>query len=582
MTRRQLSGAVAALLLLALRDDFASSVTVSGTRGTSAQVTAAEPTLLPVGLPDLTGMHESVQEQLREAYGSLSTRSPSRQDGRGTDAEPRRAERSEAYGELGKLLMAAKYLELAERCFQNAQALSPDDFRWPYYQGQIFISQGAMAKAVKPFEQVLKLRPSDFATLVWLGHVYIELGQSKAAEPVLARARAIGPDSPAVLYELGRASLAKQDYAAAVRYLEEASQLNPAAAVIHYPLAMAYRGLGDLEKAKSNLDQTKGRGGAGATVTIPDPLMADVATVLRSPEVFWELGQQAGAKGNWPEAVVQFRKAIELAPDNAVMRLGLAQTLIRMGNARAALAELEAAIRLDPSLAPAHFLKGALLERSGRDQDALVEYSAAVTANPKLREAHLKLADALRRIGRLDDALSSYRRVLELGPDNPGSPGSPGSEEARFGEAMALARLSRHAEARERLSAAMSLHPDQPAFPQALARLMAASPDPQVRDGQQALDLVQALAKEHKTTSVAETMAMALAEVGRFAEAAEWQRLAMSVAMDAGHPDAAQRMAANLALYQRREPCRTPWRDDDPEFKPGPEVDPGLLGPPPF
>jgi len=144
---------------------------------------------------------------------------------------------------------------------------------------------------------------------------------------------------------------------------------------------------------------------------------------------------------------------------------------------------------------------------------------------------------------------------------------------------MALVRLTRHEEAREHLRVAMNLHPDQPAFPQALARLLAASPDPQVRDGRRALDLVQALAEKHKTTSVAETMAMALAEIGRFVEAAEWQRLAMSVAVEAGHPDAAQRMAVNLALYQRHEPCRTPWRDDDPEHRPGPEVEPGLLDP---
>jgi hypothetical protein len=75
---------------------------------------------------------------------------------------------------------------------------------------------------------------------------------------------------------------------------------------------------------------------------------------------------------------------------------------------------------------------------------------------------------------------------------------------------------------------------------------------------------------------------MALAEVGRFAEAAEWQRLAMSVAVDAGHAAAAQMMAANLALYQRRQPCRTPWRDDDPEYRPGPAVEPKLLDPHPF
>jgi tetratricopeptide (TPR) repeat protein len=223
---------------------------------------------------------------------------------------------------------------------------------------------------------------------------------------------------------------------------------------------------------------------------------------------------------------------------------------------------------VDPSLASAYFVMGTLLERSGRDQEALDRYTAAITRDPGFRVAHLRLADALRRIGRLEASLSSYQRVLEIEPD---------SEEASFGEAMALARLSRHAEARERLSVAMNRHPDQPAFPQAMARLLAASPDPQVRDGPRALDLIQTLTEQHKTTSVAETMAMALAEVGRFPEAVEWQRLAMSVAVDGGHAEAARRMGANLALYLRHQPCRTPWRNDDPEFRPGPVVEPGLL-----
>lgn len=570
VTRGLLSGLVVAPVLLTLVHGRAAGVAIAPL--SAVQATAAEPTLLPVVLPDLSGMDESVQKQLREAYASLLRMSQSaQQQAQDPVQDPRRGERSEAYGEFGKLLMAGKYLDVAERCFRNAQTLAPDDFRWPYYLGQLFISEGALTKAVEHFEQVLRLRPTNFATLVWLGYVYIELGQPDAAEPVLARARALGPDTPAVLYQLGRASLAKQDYASAVQYLEEAVRLNPAAAVIRYPLAMAYRGLGDLEKAQSNLEQTRGRGGAGASVTMPDPLMADVNAILRSPEVFWELGQQANARGNWPEAVIQFRKAVELAPDNAPMRLNLAQTLNRMGDARAAWAELESAIRVDPSLAAAHLMMGTLLERSGRDPEAIDQYTAAVTHDPSLREVHLRLADALRRTGRLEASLLSYQRVLELEPD------SPGSEAARFGQAMALARLSRHAEARERLRAAMRLHPDQPAFPQALARLLAASPDPQVRDGSRALDLVNALAEAHKTTSVAETMAMALAELGRFAEAAQWQRLAMSVAMDAGHPEAAQRMAANLALYQRHAPCRTPWRNDDPEYRPGPDVEPGLL-----
>jgi tetratricopeptide (TPR) repeat protein len=565
-----LSGLAATSVLVASGDSGAASA-MGKTRGAPAQVAGAEPTLLPVALPDLGGMHESVREQLREAYASLMMW----QSGRTADTpapESRRSEHSEAYGELGKLLMAGKYPDVAERCFQNAQLLAPNDFRWPYYLGHLSITKGELTRAVERFEHVLRLRPADVATLVWLGYVHIELGRPEAAEPVLTRARALGPDTAAVLYQLGRASLAKPDYATAVRHLEEALRLNPAATVIHYPLAMAYRGLGDLEKARSHLDQARDPAGPTAPVTVSDPLMAEVSTALHSPEVFGELGQQASVNGDLPEAARQFRKAIALSPDDASMRLNLALTLNRMGDARAALGELEAAVGVDPRFARAHFMMGTLLERSGRDQEAIDKYTAAVTNDPNLRQAHLRLADALRRNGRVEASVSSYQRVLEADPD---------SEEARFGEAMALAQLTRYKEARERLAVAVTLHPDQPAFAQALARLLAASPDPEVRDGQRALDLVQALAKHYKTTSVAETMAMALAEVGRFAEAAEWQRLAMSVAVEAGYADAARRMAANLARYQRHEPCRTPWRDDDPEFRPGPKVDPGLLEPPP-
>jgi tetratricopeptide (TPR) repeat protein len=236
------------------------------------------------------------------------------------------------------------------------------------------------------------------------------------------------------------------------------------------------------------------------------------------------------------------------------MRVSLADALIRTSDLQAAQTELRAAIRVDPSLASAHFLLGVLLEGSGRLDEAVVEYTTAVTQNPRFREGHLRLATALRRMDRPEEALSSYRRVLEI---------DPAADEARLGEAVMLARLSRDAEARDRLHAAMALHPEQPAFTEAMARLLAASPDQSVRDGQRALDLVQALAATHKTTSVAETMAMALAELGRFAEAAEWQRLAIAVATDAGRSDAAARMGANLALYERHEPCRTPWREDD-------------------
>ena len=100
-------------------------------------------------------------------------------------------------------------------------------------------------------------------------------------------------------------------------------------------------------------------------------------------------------------------------------------------------------------------------------------------------------------------------------------------------------------------------------FAKALARLLAAAPDARARDGQRALMLVRELLAQQRSFDLGEAMAMALAEVGQYTEAASWQHEVMSLAEQAGRSDLVQRMTENLRLYERGEPCRTPWHDDE-------------------
>ena len=519
--------------------------------------------LQTVALPDVSRLHPSAQQQLNEAYRSLMTvvRNP--------EVSPR--ERSDAYGEMGTLFMAAEFLPAAERCFQNAQLLAPAAFRWSYYMAHLLRKAGELARSAESFERALQLRPENLAAVVWLGRVYLDLGRPEAAEPLVTQTLLRHPDAPAVRFEAGRVALATQDYADAVEHLEAALALDPGATAIHYPLAMAYRQLGDLGQADDHLQRRGGRGSAaGVPVRLADPLMAALNAVFQNPQYYRDLAYHAFANEDWPAAVTQFRKAVDAAPDHAAMRLDLGVALERLGDARGAQTQFEDALRLDPRLFKAHYNLGALLARSGRDQEAIDRFMEAVTHNPNFGAAHLALAHALLRTGRLERSLTGYRRVIEL---------EPGNGQARFGEAMALVRLEHYAEARDRLNVAMRIHPAQPEFPHALARLLAAAPDDQVRDGAKAWDLVKSLAAKQQNTAVAETMAMTLAELGLFVQAVEWQRVAMSIATGAERPDIAQRMAANLTLYLRRQPCRTPWRSDDPDLRPGPPVDPGLLEP---
>jgi cytochrome c-type biogenesis protein CcmH/NrfG len=142
---------------------------------------------------------------------------------------------------------------------------------------------------------------------------------------------------------------------------------------------------------------------------------------------------------------------------------------------------------------------------------------------------------------------------------------------------MALVRLGRYRDARDWFADAANRYPDRREVQHALARLLAAAPDDQVRDGRRAQTIVQGLIANQNTLDLGETLAMALAEQGQFADAVAIQRGVMDAARQAGFAAEASRMAANLQRYERRQPCREPWAKDDVVHSPGPPVDPALV-----
>jgi hypothetical protein len=81
-----------------------------------------------------------------------------------------------------------------------------------------------------------------------------------------------------------------------------------------------------------------------------------------------------------------------------------------------------------------------------------------------------------------------------------------------------------------------------------------------VRDGARAVTLATELVKRQPSASVHEAMAMALAEGGRYEEAASTEREAIAMAERAGGHDFAA-MQANLRRFEDRQPSRTPWRE---------------------
>ena len=78
------------------------------------------------------------------------------------------------------------------------------------------------------------------------------------------------------------------------------------------------------------------------------------------------------------------------------------------------------------------------------------------------------------------------------------------------------------------------------------------------------MTLATELVKRQNSASAREAMAMALAEVGRYDEALQWQRDAIATAERDRQANLAGALAANLRLFERRQPSRMPWRDPPP------------------
>ena len=502
---------------------------------------AASPELAPAAgvpacgtaLPGLERLGASVQSQIRDRQAAVSG-APA-----GVDTP------AAARGALGMILMAASLPEAAETCFREAATLAAGDPRWLYYLGHLRREAGDLSEAAALFDAVLRLRPDDVATLVWLGEIRLAEDRPVSARPLFQQALALQPDSLAARYGLGRAALLAEDYQRAVDLLEEILARAPAAAAAHYPLGMAYRALGNEARAEAHLRRRQ------STALRPaDPLMAEVDALIESARAYETRGNEALDREEWRAAAELFRRGLALDPDNPALRHRLGTALYVMGDAEDALAEFERVTRESPNFPAVHYSVGVLLQGEGRHREAIGRFETALRYQPNDGEVRRRLAVSLRRAGDPEAALDQYRTVLRMDPD---------VVDARFGAAMALVQLRRYREARDRLDAGIEAFPGASIFPHALARLLAAAPDAEVRDGRRAMRLVEQLAQGERTIDLGETMAMVLAEVGRYGEAAGVQRDLIAAAEAGGLRDVVPRLAANLRLYEQGRPCRTPW-----------------------
>ena len=555
-TARGLAVCVLTLLAVSCREGADQAAPPSPSTGTA--------TAQPPVLPDLTHAEEGVREQAGQLHAALLARI----EGGGSDRDL-----AAAYGELAMFLHASEYLDAALPYYTHAERLAPDDVRWPYGQALALKARGHSDEAIEAFRRALAAQPDHLAAMIWLARLYLDQGRPDAAAPLLTRAQAEAPRSVPVLAGLGQVAVAMRRYDEAVRYFEEALVVDPGALSLHAPLANAYRALGRADVAEAHVRKWRNR-----ALIVPDPFLERLESMVRSGLSYEMRGLKAMQSRDWKTAEAIFREGLLVAPAGSVARRSLHHKLGTVlylgGNPLAAVEQFREVLRSAPadrpddSAARANYSLGVIMASGGRSAEAIDYLLEAVKYRSDYGEAHLALADAFRRLRRFENAATHYQEAMRI---------TPAATEPRFGYAVTLVHLERFVDAREVLVDGLRAQPDEPALTQALARILATSPDPRARDGRRAVALAQQLAQKDPGIDVGETLAMALAEAGDYGMAVSVQKDVMAAAAGAGLKDAVTVMAVNLRRYERQMPSRTPWAEQDPVNRPGPPVTPELV-----
>ena len=265
-------------------------------------------------------------------------------------------------------------------------------------------------------------------------------------------------------------------------------------------------------------------------------------------DVNLNLGVAMAALGQTEKATNYFAKELRLKPDYAKAHEDMALALDDLGDFAAAEKHARQAVRLEPDNVRAYFGLARALSGQGKSDEALGFYAEVLRRNPREPMIHFYLGLEWFKRGRFGQAVSSLEEAVRLDP--------------AWAEARALLERATKDRATSEAMAdyreALRLNPDLPEALNNLAWILATHPEPQFRNGAEAVELASRACERTawKQTVFVGTLAAAHAEAGEFDKAVATAQRACELAASLGQTNLLERNRELLRLYQDRQPCR--------------------------
>ncbi len=399
-----------------------------------------------------------------------------------------------------------------------------------------------------------------------LGCALFDLRQYDAAQKHFVTAQKLKPQSAMVFLNLGKVQDKLGDLPRALEFFQEAVAYGPKNSEIHFALANTYMKLDRLDDAAAHYQLALSFNPNNAALQCDYGLLlarlgdasgaiarlnAAVRLKPSLPVAQMELGNLYAKSGKTEDAIAAYRRGIMLLPTNEVARLNLGGLMEWTGKNEEALSLYREAVKLNPDSARARSNLGVLLAKEGKAAEAEIQFQRFVELEPTNAGACYNLGNALLAQGKFKAAASQYSQTLALDPRD---------ADAAYKLALCQARQGEAALAVESYRKTLQINPNHPAALIDLAWMLAAHPNPEIRNGREAVKWARfaCQATGFEDLNARAALDVAFAEAGQFDEASEAVGKTRTLALAVGQTEMAEAAAKRQALYREHQPFHLP------------------------
>ncbi len=262
--------------------------------------------------------------------------------------------------------------------------------------GMIYFNEQDYAHAAGVLRHALDLNPDMPTASAMLGMSYFQLGAAEKAEPLLRAALHANPKDDQIEMMLVHLLINAKKLNDAAAHLNNVLTRNPKSQEAWYLLGKTYLQMSeDALKKINEID--------------PNSVVAH--------EIAGEIDE---SMHNYDLALVEFKKAIDMAPHAPGTHMHMGDAYWYIGKWQSAEGEFKAELANDPHNCIARWkLANSMLEANDSNEDALTELNRTIDRCPTLMQARVDRARALVRLGRQPEALPDLQLAEKESPREP-------------------------------------------------------------------------------------------------------------------------------------------------------------------